>query len=304
VIDGATPAIVDADLFRTVQARLDQPMVRPVPPHTRYLLSGFIRCACGAPVSGHEMQQNHDYRYYRCTHTAPRTNRPRLCDAKGIRVSVLEPRAWDEVCKVIENPETVLNELRARQGRATELDEEIERIQVTIKTLDAQKQRAMRLFTIAEADDADVTRELGRINKLHGQARARLAELEGRRAVSVQFEPMAEKVMQYCALMRDRLNDLGFEQKREVLEALQAQFTLKKDGNLRILVDEAPPQTVEPGQGGCAGLRPSGCEPARAGSFTRCARYGPSGAALTPLSLMGVADDRYRSSLFNWVRVV
>ena len=236
VIDGATPAIVDADLFRTVQARLDQPLVRPVPPHTRYLLSGFIRCACGGPVSGHEMQSNRDYRYYRCTHTAARTNRPKLCDARGIRVSALEPRAWDEVCKVIENPEVVLNELRGRQGRATALDEEIERVEATIRTLDAQKQRAVRLFTIAEADDADVKRELARINKLQSQARFRLAELEGRRAVSAQFEPMAEKVTQYCALMRDRLNDLSFEQKREVLEALQAQFTLEKDGQLRIVL--------------------------------------------------------------------
>jgi site-specific DNA recombinase len=235
-IDGATPAIVDAELFRTVQARLDQPLVRPVPPHTRYLLSGFIRCTCGGPISGHELQKNHDYRYYRCTYTAPRTNRPRLCDAKGVRVSILEPRAWDEVCKVIEDPDTVLNELRARQGHASALDEEIERVQATIKTLDAQKQRALRLFTIAEADDADVKRELARINTLHLQARSRLAELEGRRAVSAQFEPMAEKATQYCALMRDRLNDLSFEQKREVLEALQAQFTLEKDGRLRILL--------------------------------------------------------------------
>jgi hypothetical protein len=47
---------------------------------------------------------------------------------------------------------------------------------------------------------------------------------------------MAERVTQYCALMRDRLNDLTFEQKREVLEALQAQFTLEKGGQLRILL--------------------------------------------------------------------
>jgi len=128
-------------------------------------------------------------------------------------VSTLEPLAWDEVCKVIENPETVLNELRGRQGRAAALDEEIERIEAAIKALDAQKQRALRLFTIAEADDADVKRELARINKLHGQARARLADMDGRRAVSAQFEPMAEKVRQFCELMRDRLNELSFEQK-------------------------------------------------------------------------------------------
>src|SRR5579859_3780815 len=131
VIDGATPAIVDADLFRTVQARLDQPLVRPVPPHTRYLLSGFIRCSCGGPVSGHELPNNQNWRYYRCTYTAPRANRPRLCDARSVRVSVLEPRAWEEVCKVIEDPETVLNELRASQDGASGLEEEIDRVQAT-----------------------------------------------------------------------------------------------------------------------------------------------------------------------------
>ena len=47
---------------------------------------------------------------------------------------------------------------------------------------------------------------------------------------------MAEKVKLYCELMRDRLNDLTFEQKREVLDALQAQFTLEKDHTVRIVL--------------------------------------------------------------------
>jgi hypothetical protein len=46
-------------------------------------------------------------------------------------------------------------------------------------------------------------------NSQHLQARSRLAELEGRRAVSAQFEPMAEKVKEYCALIRDRLDQLS-----------------------------------------------------------------------------------------------
>ena len=49
---------------------------------------------------------------------------------------------------------------------------------------------------------------------------------------------MAAKVKLYCELMRGRLNDLSFEQKREVLDALQAQFTLDKEGEgeLRIVL--------------------------------------------------------------------
>src|SRR5579859_2164748 len=83
VIDGATPAIVETDLFRTVQARLDQPRVRPVPEYTRYLLSGFLRCSCGGPACGHELQRNSNYRYYRCINTVPRTNRPRTATPRA-----------------------------------------------------------------------------------------------------------------------------------------------------------------------------------------------------------------------------
>jgi len=52
-------------------------------------------------------------------------------------------------------------------------------------------------------------------------------------------------------------------------------------------VDEALAQTVEAGE---SGLPPSRCKPAEAGSSTRCARSGPSGATLTRLLLTGVAD--------------
>ena len=36
--------------------------------------------------------------------------------------------------------------------------------------------------------------------------------------------------------MRDRLDNLTFERKREVLETLQAQFTLEKDHQLRVVL--------------------------------------------------------------------
>jgi hypothetical protein len=69
----------------------------------------------------------------------------------------------------------------------------------------------------AEADDSDVKYELARINKLDPQARSRL-----------------EKVKEYCALIRDRLDQLTFEQPTRGLEVLLAEFTLERDGQLRI----------------------------------------------------------------------
>jgi hypothetical protein len=44
------------------------------------------------------------------------------------------------------------------------------------------------------------------------------------------IEPMAENSCQYGTLMRGGLNDLSFAPTREVLDALQARFTLEKEG--------------------------------------------------------------------------
>jgi hypothetical protein len=59
---------------------------------------------------------------------------------------------------------------------------------------------------------------------------------------------MAAKIKLYCELMRDRLNDLTFEQKREVLDALQAQFTLDKEGEGALRIVLVLPSVSETGE--------------------------------------------------------
>jgi len=68
-------------------------------------------------------------------------------------MSVLEPRAWAEVCQVIEDPtpswpsfEAVRAHHCGRRGDRSRAGNH--------QDLDGQKQRAMRLFTIAEVDDS------------------------------------------------------------------------------------------------------------------------------------------------------
>ena len=48
--------------------------------------------------------------------------------------------------------------------------------------------------------------------------------------MSAQVEPLAARVKKYHALVRDRLDQFEFQQRREVLEELQAELTLEKDG--------------------------------------------------------------------------
>jgi hypothetical protein len=68
---------------------------------------------------------------------------------------------------------------------------------------------------------------------------AQRAQVSGRRVTDG-----AKKVTQYCSFVPHRLTDLTFAQKREVLDAFQAQFTLDKDGELRILLVLPTSETV------------------------------------------------------------
>jgi hypothetical protein len=139
-----------------------------------------------------------------------------------------------------EESELALLPLRGRQGTADAVHDEIARAEAAIKSVQAQKQRAIGCLRWGDTEEADVERESARINELLAQANSGRNQRQQRRALSAQVEPLAERVREYCHLVRQRLGQLDFQQKREPSEALQAQLTLELDGSLTSSVVVSP----------------------------------------------------------------
>ena len=152
-IEGFTPPIIEEAVFTLVQERLKQPTNRRTKASAPYLLMGYVVCGeYGSPVVGSQL--NRRYRYYRCRATVPTTLRPATCRARYIPADSLEDVVWNEVRKVLESPDLVLDKLRQQlAGMGGGFDEEIVRLGREIRHCRDQEWRLVTLYMYGEIDD-------------------------------------------------------------------------------------------------------------------------------------------------------
>jgi len=123
----AVPALVSAELFAAAAEQLaeNRRRYRGMPPRDQYLLQGLTVCGpcgyayCGMTSRGRSAGgQAAARRYYRCTSTnAGLGDQPRTCGTKLVRAETLESAVWDDVCRLLRDPQQVEQEYRRRLER-------------------------------------------------------------------------------------------------------------------------------------------------------------------------------------------
>ncbi len=118
------PAVVSEELFGAVQSQLEENRrrARQRKRGARYLLQGLLVCACcgyayyGKAISlrarkGH----TRDYAYYRCVGSdAYRFGGQRVCANTQVRTDRLEEAVWQEVSRLLKEPERLVHEYERR----------------------------------------------------------------------------------------------------------------------------------------------------------------------------------------------
>src|SRR5262249_11465613 len=137
------PALVSEELFGAVQSQLEENRQRrrDRPGGARYLLQGLVVCkrcgyGCyGKPVSRASAQGKVRYAYYRCTGSdAYRFGGQRLCWNKQIRTDILDASVWEDVSRLLSEPERVRAEYQRRlQTTGTDQSHELEHINKMLK---------------------------------------------------------------------------------------------------------------------------------------------------------------------------
>ena len=118
------PAIVDEAPFAAIGAQLaeDRRRNRKSAEGARFLLSGLIACErCGYAFHGRMVRRPsrpgpvRAYGYYRCGGTdGHRFGGQRVCDARQLRVDLLEAAVWDDLRALLSQPERVRHEYERR----------------------------------------------------------------------------------------------------------------------------------------------------------------------------------------------
>jgi site-specific DNA recombinase len=226
------PALVSEELFGAVQAQLEENRRRrrDRPGGDRYLLQGLVVCQrCGYGCYGKPTSRASakgrgrvPYAYYRCTGSdAYRFGGQRLCWNKQVRTDMLDAAVWEDVRRLLSEPERVRKEYERRlRGAQTGPDQEVEHLGKLICNMKRMISRLIDAYGDGLLEKSEfeprimTARErLTRLEAEHRQQIGAAAQESELRLVIGQLEEFSKRVLQ-------GLQEPDWHTRREVVRAL------------------------------------------------------------------------------------
>jgi site-specific DNA recombinase len=237
IITVAVPAIIPLPLWNATQARLTRnrgtggkPALYP------YLLRGHIKCAkCGGTmVSESTKRECGAYLYYKCRNAMSDTFGVKRCNSLRVRADVIEPRAWQEVKKALEDEDRLfagVEHQREEHKQARHiLIASIAGYDATIANLQARIKRAYDAYLDGAAPLEGYKADKKRIDAEIEKAQAQRVEVEEklRDLPSLTAEQEAH-LRQWRLDVLAGIDSATFEEKRQYLEWLSVQVICNPD---------------------------------------------------------------------------
>jgi len=217
-LPGATPSLIPQDLFEAANRRLTSRAATYRTRRYHYLLTGNIRCGCGTRMHGYSCRR---YRYYRCPGSP--------CDTRLRNADELETLVWEEIKRVLLNPEFIVAQLEARgkgEGKAAS-ERERTAIASRLATLDVAERRLYRLYASGRYDKKKLDDELDRRRTERTSLQSHLKELERRLETQEELLERKRSIEEYCQRARENIDSFDFEQKRLAIDALNIQVIVE-----------------------------------------------------------------------------
>ncbi len=212
-----------------------------------YLLQHLVRCAeCGylmgcranrrqtAKRDGKVYRYELDppRRYYRCYGLENEGVKCR--ERPHIRAERLEALVWGEVKKVLENPGVIVAGIEAMDSRADNggLDEDIAIAERELQKVQMEEDRAIRLYVSGKITEKQLDRQRKFITERLETLRMKLDDYRAREMAEAEKRELGEHIVDWANRVRGRLDDLGDEERREVLRLLLDGATIDQSNNV------------------------------------------------------------------------
>jgi site-specific DNA recombinase len=218
----ATPAIIGTEIFEAAQRQLDKNRIEAKRNLKRfYLLRGHIYCKrCGKAYGSRSVRKDKEKerRSYRCS--AKRSLEG--CTNRSWSADKLEKIVWDQVEKLLANPEIIIHEVeRKRQSsvRLEPLEIELKQIEKRLKALQREQEQLLQ-WALKGFPEETVLSENKRINSRRETLLERQEDLEKQIEASRNAQIDLEKLTQFVEVVQNNLKEADKETKRLALDAL------------------------------------------------------------------------------------
>jgi len=257
-IEISVPAIVSEETFGLAQERLeDNKRLSSRRTTEPTLLQGMVVCGtCGyAYYRTSTRTSKKKLYYYRCLGSdAYRHLSGPLCPSRPIRQDYLDEIVWQQVIRLLEEPELIRAEIRRRireiqdsnptKSRKETLNKELSRLQRGIeKLVDAYQEGLIGL--------EELRKRLPGLRKTEKALRSELYSIEAAAADQQAFLRLADNIESFLERLRKTAHTMSVVERQKILrlvvkEILVYQDTVKIRHSIPVTGPEAPPRSVSP----------------------------------------------------------
>jgi site-specific DNA recombinase len=262
------PALIETELFATVQEQLTENRQRNRQNRRgqRYLLQGLLVCRrCGYAYYGKAISpraakgKRRDYAYYRCCGSdAYRFGGQRLCANPQLRTDRTDAAVWQEVQRLLQNPDLIAAEYERRLHQAQHPDADRSDLVTTEAPIAKLRRGVARLIDgyaegLIEKDEFEqrITGLRQRIKIWEQQAAALQDEAALRRTLSL----LIGRLEDFAKQIQQRMTTLDWSLQRDLIRLLVKRVEVDHDEINVVFRVAPPPGFLPPGPEGDRSLQ-------------------------------------------------
>lgn len=249
----AVPALVNEQIFDLAQQRLEHnqkfALRRTVNPS---ILQGLVHCAhCGYALYRTSTRSSaRRIEYYRCLGSdAWRYQGHARCDAKPIRLDLLEQTVWNEVALLLESPALIQAELTRRVEAARDSNPAKHHRDRLERDLKQAEKGIERLLTAYQEDLLSLDELRGRMPELRQRETRLKAELDSQVAQLVDqatYLRLAHTLREFLDRLHSQAQNLSVMEQQRILRLLVKEVIVGKDD---ITIRHSIPNVGSPSEG-------------------------------------------------------
>lgn len=253
--EGVIPALIDKDVFESVQRRLDQNKQNAVrnSKYTQHMLlrAGLILCGhCGTNMYVRHMKPSRTHPYnqivYYCPMGSDKFN-PK-CKWNSINCEIIDAEVWNRAIPLLEDFSLIakrLERIKASDPAATELPP----ILRGLEDVDRRRKNFMAMLNGKRELDADtidmIQAQLAKLGKEREKLELEHRTVENMHLKWTEVEQKLEGFRAWCENMAGHLEDATSQEKRTALELLGTIVQIwRHDNDPRYTIDFAPARIV------------------------------------------------------------
>jgi site-specific DNA recombinase len=211
------PAIISKDTFEKARRRFEKNRLFAMRnTRKKYLLSGLLACSkCGRSYTGWTCRK---IAYYRCRSKRGDVQ-PEPCPSSCVRADKIEPLVWNTISQLLSQPQLIIEQVKnmSQYRPSAFVEAGLDRVCHALDAKRIEADRILDAYKIGAIDVQTLKQKMDETKEEQVKLENEKVELEKELTKAGAQELNEEKLYQFCQGLPTMLDNLSFEDKRQIL---------------------------------------------------------------------------------------